>query len=79
MQYKGNTYRRIYPNLFGELTLNGEVLKAGDYIAILRLEKEEPYEEFDTVFYGNVGYTDRKAFQLENCWPHDPEVEVYGL
>lgn len=79
MTYNGKSYARICPNLFGELTLNGEALKAGDYIAILRLEKEEPYEEFDTVFYGHVGYTDRKAFQLENCWPHDPEVEVYGL
>jgi hypothetical protein len=67
MNYNGKNYKRIRPNLFGELTLNGEVLNAGDYIAILRLEKDEPYEEFDTVFYGNVGYTDRKAFQLENC------------
>ena len=64
MKYNGKTYKRIYPNLFGELTLNGEVLKAGDYIVILRLEKEVPYEEFDRVNYGNVGYSDRKAFQL---------------
>ena len=81
MTYNGKTYYRIERNLFDEICVNGESLLAGDAICILKFDKEEPYEEYDSVFYGWAGVgNEYQGFQLlYNTDDNDPYESILGL
>lgn len=80
MEFKGKKYNHIERNLFGEITVDGNILNAGDSIVILRTDKEEPFEDFDQVFFGELGFSKERGFQLlVNTDDENPYDSVVGL
>jgi hypothetical protein len=80
MEFNGKKYFYIERNLFGEIAIDGNILNAGDSIIILRLDKDQPFEDFDNIYFGPLGLSNVSGFQLlVNTDLNNPYDSVYGL
>jgi len=65
VNYFGKTFYGIERNLFGEIILNGEILRVGQEIIVLRFFPfGEPFESHDTVFYGQLQNSLEEGWQI---------------